>query len=243
MMKVGIIFIGTGKYINFFPKYYESFEKNLFQNSEKKYFCFTDADFDGDVPSNIEVIPTKHEPWPMPTLKRFHTILSKSDSYKNFDYLLYFDADIIANEKIDESEILTDSNYIGVHHPGFFGKNPKIFPYEKRNISEAYLENGTVYWQGCVWGGKTESVIELCQVISNRVDKDLNKNLIAEWHDESHINKFFSERIDQVHTLGTEYAFPEVYDSDPDKKNNYPNIDPSKRKLIHLKKNNSILQS
>ena len=94
--------------------------------------------------------------------------------------------------------------------------------------------------RGCLWGGKGKSVIELCEILSERIDKDLEKDIIAEWHDESHLNKFFLDNFERVYTLGPEYAFPEVY-SNPNQTYNYPNIDPNNKKIIHLHKKNDEL--
>ena len=42
-MKVAIVFKGTGRYINFLPKYYENIEKHFLPNSEKTILVFTDG--------------------------------------------------------------------------------------------------------------------------------------------------------------------------------------------------------
>lgn len=235
VMNIGILFIGTGKYIKFFEKYYENCEKYFLPNLNKTYFCFTDAEFEGDVPENIKVIPTEHETWPHPTLKRFSTILSKKDEYLNFDYLFYLDADMLVNETILEEEFLFDFDYTAVQHPGYYKKNVPL-PYERRSESQACVNvGGEIYWQGSFWGGKPSCIIELCEVLSNRVNIDLEKGIIALWWDESHMNKFFLEHEKRVNTLGPQYSFPESYDTDTD--NNYSTIDPNNRKIIHLLKN------
>ena len=41
-MKVAIIFIGTNKYLDFLPTYYEGIEKHFLPNSEKTIFAFTE---------------------------------------------------------------------------------------------------------------------------------------------------------------------------------------------------------
>ena len=43
-MKLAVVFIGTGDYINFLPSYYEACEEYLVPNTEKTYFVFTDGD-------------------------------------------------------------------------------------------------------------------------------------------------------------------------------------------------------
>lgn len=239
---IAIIFIGTGKYADFFPKYYENCEKYFLLNSKKTYFCFTDAEFGGEIPKNIKIVETKLEKWPLPTLHRFKTILKQKDNILGYDYLIYLDADMLVNEKILEEEILTDKHFIGVHHPGFYKKDQEM-PYERRKESQAYVKEKTgLYWQGSLWGGKIPYVFEMIEELDRRIDIDLEKDIIAEWWDESHINKFFLENTEKIHTLAPEYTFPEVYDTDKDKNFNYPNIDPNKRKIIHLVKNPSEIR-
>jgi len=240
--KVAIIFIGTGDYINFFHNYYDNCEEYFLPNTDKTYFCFTDADFGGDVPSNIKVVPIEHKSWPSITLERFHTILLEKESLIGYDYVIYLDADMLVGEEILESEVLTDKDYLGVYHPGFYKKTIP-FPYERRKISEACVESGDTYWQGCLWGGKGTKVIELCETLSGRVDRDLEKNVIAEWHDESHLNKFFLENNENVYTLDPQYAFPESYYTDSNRDINYPHINPKNKKITHLLKNNSEMHS
>ena len=58
-MKVAIIFIGTRKYINFLPKFYENVEKYFLPNSQKTFLVFTDG--------KLEDPPRK-----------YHTLLSRT---------------------------------------------------------------------------------------------------------------------------------------------------------------------
>jgi len=90
-------------------------------------------------------------------------------------------------------------------------------------------EDTSVYYQGCLWGGKVPDIIELIEELDTRTTQDLEDNVIAIWHDESHLNKFFIENKSRVHTLGPGYAYPEVFES-------YCTFDP---KIIHLAKDNS----
>jgi len=44
---------------------------------------------------------------------------------------------------------------------------------------------------GAFWGGITSEILKLCNTIRANIDKDLEKNIIAIWHDESHLNRYF----------------------------------------------------
>ena len=62
-MKVAITFIGTNKYLDFLPKYYENIEKYFLPNTEKIILAFTDGELD-DTPDNLKVYKQEHLDWP-----------------------------------------------------------------------------------------------------------------------------------------------------------------------------------
>jgi len=66
-MKVAISFIGTGKYLNFLPKWYEQVSENFLPDAEKTFLVFTDGA--GDFPEDIKVYKQDHLDWPYITLK------------------------------------------------------------------------------------------------------------------------------------------------------------------------------
>lgn len=242
MLKVAIIFIGTSKYASFFENYYTNCREKFLPNIEKTFFFFTDAEIDGDLPEDIVLVNIEHKTWPLVTLGRFSSILLEKNRLCDYDYIVYLDADMLVNDVVLENEILDhDKDFIGVYHPGFYKKN-QTMPYERRPISTAFIDiEGEIYWQGCMWGGKTSSIIQMCEDICERIEQDEKNNIIAVWYDESHLNKYFLENIDKVYTLNPEYAFPAIYDQDPNRTFNYPNINPNIRKIIHVHKDSSSL--
>ena len=80
-----------------------------------------------------------------------------------------------------------------------------------------------------MWGGKVLEVCAMMDTLMERTNLDLKNDIIAVWHDESHINKYFIENKNLVNTLGPEYAYPEVFAV-------YCDFEP---KIIHLAKDNS----
>ena len=235
-MKVAICFIGTGKYLNFLPNYYENVEKYFLPESEKTFLVFTDGELN-DPPSNVISYTQEHLEWPYITLTRFGIIKKASDVIKDYDWFVFLDADALVVDTILEKDFFDDSkSFFGVHHPCHYLKMPphNKFPgaFEINPLSNACVkedEDVSVYYHGCVWGGKVPDVLELIEELDRRVSEDLENNVIAVWHDESHLNKFFIENKSKVHTLSPEFAYPEVFGS-------YCNFDP---KIVHLAKDNS----
>ena len=239
-MKVAITFIGTNKYLDFLPKYYENIEKYFLPNSEKTIFAFTDGELN-DTPDNLKVYHQEHLEWPYITLKRFEIINKARKEIDKHDWLFFIDADALPVVEITEEEFFTDKPLFGVHHPcHFLGMEPHTQApgaYDQNPNSEAYVDTSKglpeVYYQGCFWGGKVPNVCAMIDELEARVNRDLEKNVVALWHDESQINKYFLERLDMVHTYGPEYAFPEVF-------KDYCQFSP---KIVHLAKDNSSYQT
>jgi hypothetical protein len=234
-MKVSICFIGTGKYLNFLPKYYQNIHQYFLPNVEKTFLVFTDGE--GDFPEDVKVYKQEHLEWPYITLKRFEIIQRSKKEIENTDWFVFIDADTLVVDTIQFEEFFDQSkSYFGVHHPCHFLQMPPHdnFPgaFETNPLSSACIkenDNLSVYYQGCLWGGKVPDIIKLIDELSHRINEDLNNNVIAVWHDESHLNKFLIEHKENTCTLGPEYAYPEVFDS-------YCDFKP---KIIHLAKDNS----
>ena len=234
-MKVAIVFIGTGKYINFLPMYYENIEKHFLPNSEKTILVFTDGELN-ETPDNVRVYHQEHLDWPYITLKRFGTINKARSAIEDNDYLVFIDADALVVADVTEEEFFTDKPYFGVHHPCHaLGMPPHTeYPgaFETDTNSRAHVtpeDDTSMYWQGCLWGGKVPEVLDMIDELDDRVEEDLSNDVIAKWHDESQLNRFYIENKDQVHTLGPEFAYPECFAD-------HCNFDP---KIVHLAKENS----
>lgn len=237
-MKLAVVFIGTNKYLNFLPKWYESCEKYLVTNTEKTYFVFTDGEMEG-LPDNIHPFSQEHLPWPYITLYRFGTILKAKEALINFDYILFLDADMRIVDTVSEEELFTDKKFIGVHHPCHFLKMnphtqyPGAFETDPRSCAAISKEDDiSTYWQGCLWGGKVPYVVDMIEELDRRTKDDETRDVIAVWHDESQMNKFFIENKSEVHTLGPQFAYPEIFSG-------YCEFEPV---IVHLAKNNSTYQ-
>ena len=237
-MKVAIIFIGTNRYLDFLPTYYENIEKYFLPNSEKTIFAFTDGELD-DTPDNIKVYHQEHLEWPYITLKRFEIINKARADLDSMDWLVFLDADTRVVDTVTEEEFFSDKPYFGVHHPCHALKMQPHTEYpgafETNTDSRAGVteeDDTSMYYQGCLWGGRVPEVLDMIEELDGRVEEDLSNDVIALWHDESQLNKFYSEVKEDVHLLGPEYAYPEVFQD-------YCNFEP---KIVHLAKDNSSYQ-
>ena len=238
-MKVAITFIGTNKYVNFLPQYYENIEKYFLPNCDKTILAFTDGELN-ETPENIKVFSQEHLDWPYITLKRFEIINKAREIIADHDWFVFIDGDALVVDRIEEEDFFTDKPLFGVHHPCHYLKMPphNQYPgaYEITENCNAAIDldkyQPKVYYQGCFWGGKTPEVCAMIDELEYRVGDDLKRNVIALWHDESHLNKYFIENPNLVHTYGPEYAFPEVF-------KNECTFEP---KIVHLAKDNSEYQ-
>lgn len=236
-MKIAVIFIGTGQYLNFLPSWYNSCQKNLCPEIIKHYFCFTDGEI-SDVPDNIKIYHQEHLDWPYVTLLRFDIILKAKENLLEYDWILFLDADMEVYSRVDYHEIFNNNKkYIGVHHPCHYmnlpphNEYPGAFEINKQSLScISELDDISIYYQGCLWGGKVPYVIDMMEILSKNINLDLKNDIISLWHDESHLNKYFSDKDikKDVNTLSSSYAFPEDFE----KYCNFP------KKIVHLSKNN-----
>jgi hypothetical protein len=213
-MNIGILYICTGKYSIFWEDFFTSSEKFFLPGLEKTYFVFTDAsDLIYSDKQNVKIIYTEKKGWPYDTLMRYHDFVSVKAQLEKCDYLFFFNANALFVDIINKEEFLPDdhpSGIVGVLHPGYFNVPPKKFPYEKeQRKSTAFIKRGEGkhYYAGGINGGKTNSFLQLSETLQNNIQKDLDNNLIAVWHDESHINRYFLDNPPK--TLSPSYVYPE----------------------------------
>jgi hypothetical protein len=165
---------------------------------------------------DIEIIQIESLGWPEATLLRYSLINDHKHLFKE-EVLMYLDADMIFVNKL-ETEICEKTNQsqmILVQHPGYFRpsgfmkikfylSNPSVFArdlrmlarvgalgsWENLKASNAYVPRlkRKTYFCGGIWLGKKRVFLEFCELLQRRVSDDLERNIIAIWHDESHLN-------------------------------------------------------
>lgn len=215
-MRIGILYICTGKYDIFWENFYLSAERYFMQKPDmtREYYVFTDSVslFGERENLHIHKIEQKNLGWPNNTLKRFHIFLHiKERLLQETDFLFFCNANLSFQLPVNE-EILPPFNsngLVGTLHPGFYNVSNIDFTYERNPQSTAYIAKGSGehYYAGGFSGGRTEAYIQLCETIKAQVDRDETNNLVAIWHDESHINRYFLNYPPM--TLSPAYLYPE----------------------------------
>ncbi len=216
--KIGLLVVATSKYTRFIGPLLESADKYFCNNHKVTYFIFTD----GQLPEheNVITIYQEHLGWPRATLMRAAIYTEHKELLQDQDYLFACDADMLFVDEVGD-EIL--SNRVGTQHPSFVGRRGT---YEKRPISKACVgrDEGKHYFAGAFYGGSRDKFLKGVQIMAENIKADLSKNIIAVWHDESHLNRYFID-YPPTRILSPSYCYPEC------RRLNY------KKKLLTVNKN------
>lgn len=186
----------------------------------------------------IKIAYVEHQDWPFPTLYKFKHILNHSHLLTG-NLIWHLDADMVFadSEIVEELNRYSHGNkMILVSHPGYFRPrgtkrlafylfNPVLF---LRDIKRIFKEGGIGSWEGNTrslayverrnrrrylcggsWGGNKDLFLDFSRLISDRVDSDYQCDVIARFHDESHINWYAANYECKI--LSPSFCFEESY--------------------------------
>lgn len=209
-MRVAYIFVATGKYSQFIDGLILSGTENFFPDKKVEFIAFTDDDAYVNKYPNLRAVSQKKLGWPYDTLMRFHMINSIKDILTH-DYIYFGNANMIFYEPVG-TDILPDksNDLVGSIHPAQ-NEMPKSYRSYERNSQSAacvpYGQEGDFYYQGCLFGGTNKAFLSMTETLQKQVQMDLDKNFIAVWHDESHMNRYFTDNKPKA--LHPGYVYPE----------------------------------
>ena len=117
---------------------------------------------------------------------------------------------------IGEEEFLPAKDQLLVTlHPGFFNKRSAWLPYDRNPRSSAYVSfyspKAKSYFCGGLNGGGTVRYLKLIRDLDRQICEDDRKDVVALWHDESHLNRYMLTQKNYK-VLSPSYAYPEDWD-------------------------------
>lgn len=204
--------------------------------------------------SSLLVVKIEHQKWPFPTLLRYEFLLSVSKQVQGRT-VMHLDADMLFLRDLNLSaieKVLGTKGIVFISHPGyyrpsginkfkFYLKNPKFVPrdvktrarygglgtWELNQLSKAHVPRSLRknYVCGGVWLGKNVEILKLCEILSSRINEDLAQNIVAVFHDESHLNWYQANYSFSL--LSPELCY------DP----SYPQLGPLTPKILAVDKN------
>lgn len=190
-LRVGMLCIATNKidYLRYAGALVASAKNFLFANTDVQvtWYLFTNWT---KLPPGAVHCPILDEPWPMPTLKRYHYFCGQWERLASeTDFLFYIDADMLFTGPVGH-EIL--SEHVATLHPGFYKKPRAQFTYERNQRSKAYVapNEGVSYFAGGFQGGKTAHFLAAMLTMKDQIWEDMNALVKAEHNDESHWNRY-----------------------------------------------------
>lgn len=219
---IGILYLCTGPYKLFWEDFYNTFQEHFLQNTEKFYYVFSDncggtlEKFNNN--NHVKLIHIDAMPWPLITLLRFHYFLTVEEDLKQHDYLMFSNANIICNKDVIEDEFLPRAemgeNMSFVNHPGYYFKKAAYnYQFERNRRSLAYIPYNcnSAYVIGAMFVGMSDAFLRMSYVLKSRIEEDLKHNVIARWHDESHMNRYIAGK-DDFRLLSPGYCYPVGFD-------------------------------
>ncbi len=220
---IGLLITATGQYISFVDPLIESAEEYFCKGHQITYFVFTDTEMDSR--DNVIYLFQPRFGWPFDTMLRGQGYYQHHEMLASQDYLFACDADMLFVGDIGD-EILGER--VATMHPGFVGQRGS---YEENATSTAYVSahEGIHYFAGGFYGGTTNEVLNIVSTINEHVYKDLANGFIAEWHDESHWNRYCIDHPPTI-VLSADYCMQE------------PRYIPGKSKLLALEKDHAALR-
>lgn len=200
---VGLCIMATGKYLSFAERLINSARTYFCPEDTVTYYVFTDGQLENPAP-DIVTVPQQRLGWPYDTLMRNAIYLGSWRLFEGLDYIFAVDADMLFVAPVGR-EIFGER--VGTTHPGFYNK-PGTYETNKASTAAVKPHEGKRYFAGGFFGGSHDGFLHILMTTTKNITTDLEKNIIAVWHDESHLNRYF---IDYPPTtiLSPSYCYPE----------------------------------
>ena len=208
MKKIGVYYICTGVYKNWFAGFLESLA-NFLPEDEKNVFIISDGleEYVGYESPDAKVKVKKldyihYYPWPIVTLFKFKYILDNKD--EEMDYCFYFNANSYVLQRNGDfwkkwSDIMESNDlYVSYHAVNANKKSQNDFikgAVIRNKKSTSFIKDQSYFrLQAAFFGGKANAFYTMCEEHLKLLTEDLKNNIIAPAADESYFNKYIFEK-------------------------------------------------
>lgn len=208
-MKIAVLYICTGRYTIFWKDFFPSAERYFLPGHEKEYFVFTDGEIDHRDHPRVKVVHQENLGWPHMAVKRYHLFTRIKEQLRAYDLAYFCNANLLFVDVVDDAILPERDEVVVTQHPGFFDKPAREFTYERDPRSTAYVPEGEGrhYIGSGFNGARVSRYLEIIDTIRDRTDRDLAHDLIAVWHDESHLNRYIIDHPCKL--ISPSYLYPE----------------------------------
>jgi hypothetical protein len=210
---IGVVWLGTGPYSQFFQDFHSSIFLHFVPGAPKQIIAFTDEPSISDTRQDTVAVFTNHEPWPFSSMNRFRYLNDASHVLSAFDYVFFFQANAVVMKSVEFASIEPGPTGLTgvVSNPFIFERNRNDWSYCRDPRSQAYIpfDEGTHYFRGGFFGGKSDAFLMLSKTCAQWIDEDARKGVIPQWHDESYLNKYFL--TNQPRVLDPGFCFAEEW--------------------------------
>ncbi|XP_007942379.1 globoside alpha-1,3-N-acetylgalactosaminyltransferase 1 [Orycteropus afer afer] len=212
-LTIGLTVFAVGRYTHFVQHFLESAEAFFMRGYRVYYYIFTnDLQAMPHVPLGpgrlLSVIPIQgYSHWEEISMRRMETISQHiaKRAHREVDYIFCLDVDMVFRNPWGPETL---GDLVAAIHPGYFAVSRQHFPYERRRVSTAFVEDneGDFYYGGAVFGGRVARVYEFTRGCHMAILADKANGIMAAWQEESHLNRrFISHKPSKV--LSPEYLW------------------------------------
>jgi hypothetical protein len=218
--RIVLLVVATNRYFQLIEPLLVSADRHFLPSHDYEVLLFTNQDQSRECQDLVErrrglrrgrirVRRIEHQPWPMMTLLRYRFFTQAAADIAEFDFAFYSDCDM--RFVADVGDEILGPGLTAVRHCLFEGKRREAFTFESRSASLAYIAagKGERYYAGGFQGGAASAFLEAAAGCSRRIDADLDKDIVAIWHDESHWNALLAERPAELVVLDPGYCMAE----------------------------------
>lgn len=201
-MNIAVMYICTGKYERFWDEFYSTCEKYFYPDADKHYFVFTESSrVMSQKLDNVTYIYQAKVGWPYDTLLRFHWFAMVQDHMKDYDYCYFCNANSVFVREVTPEIIPFPTEdkpvLLWCHTAHYDDYSSNDITTETNPESTAYVGPNVPCRShgGGFFGGTAEAFLKMTLDLRDNIQADLDKGIIAVWHDQSHIIKYGADHV------------------------------------------------